>query len=667
MKVDAETIHENAPSVEEKLYQWEIERELHYTRKTAVYVSVPLTTGLRFVEWFGSTGRYLDKESREYQQALKAEVVLPNVQRAALFLELFRWRHMGLIIDPTSLDVPRWTQAEYLHFWTTVIQRHARRVIFLEGWQFSRGCTIEFETAQGSGIDCVNENLQPLSKSDGLKLIGAAITICDQLGVETEPLSQVRQRLAEGGPIRINGERKLYKDEVLDHLACTANVAQFVSFAAAPKVEQRYCRVLGYAPNYRFSSMKDAVQALLQSAPDGMVNIRSFKPHKSQGNPFEKNFNTIDAVVATIRRMADHGLYTIVNEVVDEHDGGVSGVCYRGQIEFAPDTTPRCVDDEDIETATLPFELGIRTLTSVYGFEPDLRGREGARVEFSIHPKPRGWNYGRTIIWQSEQLPAQELDLPIRWPNRFSWLLGDKAFGLTLAAALGFSVPRSIVYTTRLFPYVFGVPTGMREVWTRPCPKTKEPGYYPSARGWHDPYEILSGRILRHPDGTADDSVSPLASVLIQESVKAECSGRAISGPTDEVKVRGVIGEGDSFMVGDKAEEELPSSALEAVKETYIKLRSHLGRVGIEWVFDGSNVWLVQLSPARPLSNAVAPTERHNWVDFHFQAGGLEQFRRLVKTLQNTNKGVIVHGRLSPLSHVGEIAEIYNVPIRFES
>src|SRR2546426_3011685 len=213
MKID-QTVGQSLPSVEQKLAEWEIERELQFTRRTAVYVSVPVTTGLRFIEWFASAGKYLDRNSAAYDQALKAEVILPNNQRAALFLELFRWRHMGLIIDPTSLDVPGWSQAEYHRFWTTVIHRHARRVIFLQGWQFSRGCTLEFETAQRSGIDCVSENLQPLTKDEGIRLIRVAIEKCDDVGVESASLKEVCQRMAQDSSIRVNGERKLYKDEV---------------------------------------------------------------------------------------------------------------------------------------------------------------------------------------------------------------------------------------------------------------------------------------------------------------------------------------------------------------------------------------------------------------------------------------------------------------------
>ena len=58
-------------------------------------------------------------------------------------------------------------------------------------------------------------------------------------------------------------------------------------------------------------------------------------------------------------------------------------------IEFAPDDTPRCVEKEG--TASLPIGWGFSILRRVYGFEPDMVDAGKGRLEFSIHPKPRGW------------------------------------------------------------------------------------------------------------------------------------------------------------------------------------------------------------------------------------------------------------------------------------
>ena len=50
------------------------------------------------------------------------------------------------------------------------------------------------------------------------------------------------------------------KDSVLNRLADTANVAQFVSFD--PAARQRHARILGYETDHRFQSVSQAAEAL---------------------------------------------------------------------------------------------------------------------------------------------------------------------------------------------------------------------------------------------------------------------------------------------------------------------------------------------------------------------------------------------------------------------
>jgi len=655
------------PSADDKLLEWAAERNLTIGVRSAVYISTPITTGPLFVDWMQHKGKYLKKDSSEYETSLKAEVILPNIQRATSVIEMIRWNHTGLIINPTGLDIPGWNQQDYHHFWTAVLSRYAQRAIFLLGWEYSHGCTLEFEIAQRYGIDCIDEQLQPISLIKGINLISEAIERVKTIEGDTKTLKKIVEKLQTHKTSSVLKERKLFKDEVLDHLACTSNVAQFVSFGPGYQLRQRFCRIIGHEPNHKFNSPEEAITALLQRAPSKKVNIRSYQPESPEGNPFIKHLDSTEKVVSEIKSLAQNRhLHTIVNEVIDESDGGVSGVCYRGLLEFAPDSTPRCVDDDNTDTAILPFKTGMNILQIVYGFEPDLRGRDGARIEFSIHPKCQGWNQRHTIIWQSEQRPGKKLKIPAKWPHQFSRLLGDKVFGLVTASAAGFPVPRTTVFNRRLFPFTFGQSLGLdRQFITRTSPEIKEPGYYPTEWGWHDPYAILEGRILTPPKRDWGPPPAPLSSVLIQQIIPAVYSGRAFSMNSDRIEVKGVPGEGDSFMLGGRSHENLPKNVVRLVKELVENLKQLAGHNSIEWVYDGNAVWIVQLNNTSSVFQQNNPGTVVEWVRFNYSKNRIEEFRKKVMELRGSGKGIKVIGKVSPLSHLGEIAEIYDVPVTF--
>ncbi|UIK09682.1 hypothetical protein LZK80_16970 [Rhizobium leguminosarum] len=112
------------------------------------------------------------------------------------------------------------------------------------------------------------------------------------------------------------------KDETLDRLAETFNVAQFVSFAPEQHgPAQQFSRIAGYDANYRFETVRDAIAALFGESTEGTVNVRSFSAHQAQSREFIYGVDTVDAAVAAVQRMAGEGAYTIVNETIDVSDG----------------------------------------------------------------------------------------------------------------------------------------------------------------------------------------------------------------------------------------------------------------------------------------------------------------------------------------------------------
>lgn len=163
-------------------------------RRSAFYISIPITTGLNFLTWYKATGKSLDKKS--YSSAHYKEVVVTNVEKASKNILLLRDRHPGkIIIEPTSLEVPDWTQEQYLDFWGDVIKKFINRVYLSPGWSYSRGCAFEFLTAVENGIELFDINEEPISVFEGSNLIKKAVSEYTSLDLDSEFLSNIAARL----------------------------------------------------------------------------------------------------------------------------------------------------------------------------------------------------------------------------------------------------------------------------------------------------------------------------------------------------------------------------------------------------------------------------------------------------------------------------------------
>lgn len=349
----------------------------------------------------------------------------------------------------------------------------------------------------------------------------------------------------------------MQKDEILDSLADSANVAQFVAFRPDSHGQpvQSHARIAGTAPNCRFDTVRAGIAALLAAAQEGSVNIRSYEPESPRSREFIYGLTDADMVVETLVRLSSEGLHTIVNETIDVADGGVSGVLQGDIAEFAPDDTPRCVEKPGV--ASMPISLARRLLETVYGFEiPDMFS--GDRVEFSIHPHRRGTRRQHILLWEREPGAVAPHAPVLRWPNRFSRHIGDKAFGLLVAHLLGQRVPETLVIGRRVAPFRFGTSTGLHETWFRTCPAEPVPGHFTTMPGWPDPFLLLARE---------DETGVQISSVLSQAAVDARYSGATIVGPQGLV-VEGRSGSGDGYMLGALPPETLPDNVLAAVAQS---------------------------------------------------------------------------------------------------
>lgn len=447
-----------------------------------------------------------------------------------------------------------------------------------------------------------------------------------------------------------------FKDAILDELAARANVAQFVSYS--PNLEQRFARVFGSEPNHQFQSVIEAARSLLEISVEKSVNVRSFDPSSPKSREFVYGLKTVDDVDSAVRRLAKEGLHTIINETIDIHDGGVSGVALGNLLEFAPDDTPRAVEKPG--TASFPRGLGLRFLKTVYGFEPSLRYDPTTRVEFSLHPIRRGVRNEHTIVWELEQVTAPPAEADIRWPNRFSQAVGDKTYGLMVASLLGLPVPRTLVFSRFAAPFSFGEPTGATETWLRTSPRVQVPGRFTTRRGWTDPFLLMNRE---------DPSATRLAAILAQAEVRAEYSGAAIADESGALTVEGTKGFGDEFMLGRSRLASLPAKILDAVKNTYQSAAQILGPVRMEWVYDGSQVWVVQFHRGASASSGSViypyPEEIKEEIEFEV-TDGLEALRQLIAEWDGTADGIVLRGDVGVTSHFGDLLRKARIPSRIE-
>lgn len=453
------------------------------------------------------------------------------------------------------------------------------------------------------------------------------------------------------------------KDEVMDGLAETgANVAQFVSYD--PTGKQRFARVCGVEANFQFASIEDAVNAIHKTQYEKNVNIRTFLPEKPDGNPFlygpKLGFHDPAKVVENLKRLLAEGYYAIINETIDEADGGFSGVLFGDLFEFASRDIPRCVEKPGC--ASLPRTLAQDLIRAVYGFEFHVPYSPEFRVECSVHPGRVGYLGQRQVVWQAEAMPDSMPQTPqISWPNRYSKDMGDKAFGLLIAHLLGFSVPVTHVFGGVIPYFAFGFGTRKwdgREAWLRTCPHEQVPGKFATTKGWGSP-----ARMLKREDPTGEY----LASVILQEGIRAKYSGAAITDAKGKLIMEGKAGHGDTFMVGKAKAEVLPRVVTDAIADLHCRLHDKLGDVRFEWVYDGNEAWLVQLHVGRSKSHGdvIYEGSPEKWVTFKLSLG-LEKLRALIPVVKKSGNGIILVGDVGVTAHPCDLLRRDMIPSKLK-
>jgi len=300
-------------------------------------------------------------------------------------------------------------------------------------------------------------------------------------------------------------------------------------------------------------------------------------------------------------------------------------------------------------------------LKTVYGFSPKFNFEDKYRVEFSLHPRREGILREHTIIWEYEEFEKQKYDIKMKWPNKFSQFIGDKTFGLIVADYLEFNVPYTTVISRNIAPFSFGKETGLKEKWIRTVPIIKEPGKYYTGDKWVDPF------LLMQSEESKGSKEINIASILSQSAVESIYSGGAIVAKDEEDDIiEGVVGKGDDFMLGIHKKNSLPASLLDSLKVLLDRIRGYysiLGEVSIEWVFDGTQIWIVQLNQLNNSGRGKVIVFGNPIAYEKFSVSeGLERLREKINEVKDKNIGIELLGDVGLCSHFGDLLRQSKVP-----
>jgi hypothetical protein len=163
----------------------------------ATYISIPITTGLRFLDWYKMEGKNI-VSSEEYHALHYKQVIEQNISASADFVEHVRNTRGNAVIEPTKLVVKDWTQNDYHNFWIRIINRFIKEAFFMTGWHLSKGCTLEFLTAKRKGIPVYDVDSRPISTDEACTLLESTIDEYAKLGLETAFFSDVVSKLTSG-------------------------------------------------------------------------------------------------------------------------------------------------------------------------------------------------------------------------------------------------------------------------------------------------------------------------------------------------------------------------------------------------------------------------------------------------------------------------------------
>ena len=191
-----------------------------------LYVSTPINTGERFIQWYSTIDKKLLFNEKLYNEARKKYVIEPNVKNAKFCINKIRKSTGKVIIDPTTFEseILEWTQDEFYHFWDKIIKELVSEIILLDGWEYSVGCCHELLSAIESNINIYSEDMKRLSINECIIRLKKSINLYTAHDIKDFKRIEIifkkieKYNKSNFHNILKHNEKETFKDEKLDIL-----------------------------------------------------------------------------------------------------------------------------------------------------------------------------------------------------------------------------------------------------------------------------------------------------------------------------------------------------------------------------------------------------------------------------------------------------------------
>jgi hypothetical protein len=136
------------------------------------YLSTPLTTGKLYLDKIKTKEIELNVDDSIFN----LEIFNKNKYNADKLILKYKSLIKNPILNPGQLGfIKEWSHQDYRKFWSQIIKFYVENIIFVNEWEYSKGCIYEFYLANIYNIPMYNQNLEILSPDEGFSRVEFAL------------------------------------------------------------------------------------------------------------------------------------------------------------------------------------------------------------------------------------------------------------------------------------------------------------------------------------------------------------------------------------------------------------------------------------------------------------------------------------------------------------